>query len=92
MNALNALMFAILGAAFEVLPVLFPSWFPRNGPDQASTRALWLSFMGAAQVALGVGYLAYAYGLPIFSRFASAVSESGQAALPLPAVRSVTGR
>jgi hypothetical protein len=92
MNALNALTFVMLGAAMEALPILFPSWFPRNSADQASTRALWLSFMGAAQAALGLGYLAHAYMLPIYSRFASTVPASGQAALPLPAARSVTGR
>ena len=92
MNALNALTFAILGAAMEVLPVLFPSWFPRCGADQASARALWLSFMGAAQIVLGTGYLVHAHLLPFLARFASSVPASGQNALPLPAARGVTGR
>jgi hypothetical protein len=92
MNALNALTFAVLGATMEVLPVLFPSWFPRHSADQASTRALWLSFMGATQVAIGVGYMVLAYALPVFARLASSVPASGQNALPLPAARSMSGR
>ncbi|HEY5079821.1 MAG TPA: hypothetical protein VII43_08235 [Opitutaceae bacterium] len=90
MNAQNALTFAILGAAMEILPVLFPSWFPRCSADHASTRALWLSFMGAIQIALAVGFILGGHVFPFFARFAS--TASGRNALPLPSARGLTSR
>jgi hypothetical protein len=54
MNALDALVFAALGAVMEILPKAFPSWFPPTGSDQASARALWLALMGVVQISIGV--------------------------------------
>jgi uncharacterized membrane protein YoaT (DUF817 family) len=85
-------MFALLGAAMELLPVLFGSWFPRNGADQASARALWLGFMGGAQMALGAGFLIQAYLVPWVARVARFETAVKAGALPLPVARGASGR
>jgi hypothetical protein len=41
MNALNALIFFLLGVAMETLPAAFPSMFPRTCADQASLSSLF---------------------------------------------------
>lgn len=92
MNALNAIIFAALGSVMEILPKVFPSWFPPTGSDQSSTRALWLGLMGAVQITLAVGFIVRAYLVPgIFRIFSSARgAESGN--LALPATRGITVR
>jgi hypothetical protein len=91
MNAVNALIFAALGSVMEVLPAAFPSWFPPSGSDQASARALWLSFMGAVQISIGLGVIVRFQVLPFALRLLAMVPrESGT--LALPNARSVTGR
>jgi hypothetical protein len=84
MNALNALAFAAMGAVMEALPRIFPAWFPPTGSDQSSTRALWLTLMGAVQISLGAGFIFRAHFVPLFIRaFSSApATESGTFALP----------
>src|SRR5271170_5756645 len=89
MNFLNAMIFALVGTAMEVIPALFPSWFPGNGADQSSARMIWLDFMGAAQIALGAGYVIRVHLIPAFVSIVSAV-PSGES-IPLPAARAVTG-
>jgi len=89
MNFLNAMIFALMGTAMEVIPALFPSWFPRSSADQASARILWLGFMGAAQIGLGAGYVIRVHVLPAFASIISAV-PSGES-IPLPAARALTG-
>ncbi len=91
MNAANALIFAILGSLMEMLPKAFPSWFPPSGSDQASARALWLSFMGALQITVGVGFVLRYHVVPVALRLLSMV-PSGSGSLALPSARSVTGR
>jgi hypothetical protein len=91
MNAANALVFAILGSVMEMLPRAFPSLFPHSGPDQASARALWLSFMGALQVTVGVGFVVRYHVVPSALRLLSHV-PTGSGSLALPSARSVTGR
>jgi hypothetical protein len=91
MNALNALVFAAFGAAMEILPKAFPSWFPPTGSDQASARAIWLLFMGAVQISFGVGFIVRAHVVPFVHGILSVVpGESGTLALPNP--RGVTTR
>jgi hypothetical protein len=91
MNAANALIFAVLGSVMEMLPMAFPSWFPPSGSDQASARALWLSFMGAVQITVGVGFVVRFYVVPFGFRLLSLVpTESGS--LALPSARSVSSR
>jgi hypothetical protein len=92
MNTLNALTFGILGLVMEIVPLLFPSWFPRNSADQASARALWLGLMGAVQVALAAGFIVRSHVLPVFARLASSVPAGRQSSLPLPVARGVSGR
>jgi hypothetical protein len=86
MNALNAVVFAALGSSMEILPKIFPSWFPPTGSDQSSTRALWLALMGAVQIAIGLGFIVRAHVIPGFQRvFSSArATEPGTLALPNP--------
>jgi hypothetical protein len=91
MNALNALVFAALGSAMEILPKAFPSWFPPTGCDQASARAIWLALMGAVQISVGVGYIVRAHVIPFVHGIVSVgPAESGTLALPSP--RGVTTR
>jgi hypothetical protein len=92
MNALNAILFAALGSAMEVLPKFFPSWFPPTGSDQSSTRALWLSLMGAVQIALGVGFVVRAHVIPGFIRFFSSARASDSGTFAIPTSRGVTVR
>jgi hypothetical protein len=92
MNAQNALIFTFIGSVMEFLPVLLPSWFPRNCADQASTRALWLGVMGAAQIAMGVGFIIWAHALPAFARIFSGVPAGEQLPLPLPSSGVAAGR
>jgi len=84
-------MFALLGAAMELLPLLFASWFPRSGADEASARALWLGLMGGAQMALGAGYLIQAHLVPWVAR-AAKFEPAKAGSLPLPAARGASGR
>jgi hypothetical protein len=91
MNALNALLFALLGFAMESLPHLFPTWFPRNCADRDSTQALWLAFVGGTQVAIGAAFIGWVHILPALAR-AIRTSPAGEAGtLPLPVARGMTG-
>ena len=90
MNALNALIFTLVGAAMEILPAALPSMLPRVGADQASTRALWLDFMGTVQVGVGVGYIVWAHAVPVLARLIAPADDLESAALP--AARGLAGR
>jgi hypothetical protein len=92
MNALNALVFTAFGSAMEILPKVFPSWFPPTGSDQASTRALWLALMGAVQISIGVGFIIRAHLVPAVYRLISSVPAQESGALALPGARGVTTR
>jgi hypothetical protein len=92
MNAMNAVVFAALGSVMEILPRLFPSWFPPTGSDQSSTRALWLAVMGALQMALGAGFIVRCHLVPAIFRIFTHGSATEQGALALPSARVVTGR
>ena len=92
MNTRNALIFALFGSVMEILPAIFPSWFPRNCADQASARALWLGFMGEVQIALGAGYILQAQLLAILARSAALAPAGKSGSLALPAARGAAGR
>jgi hypothetical protein len=92
MNALNALVFAALGSVMEVLPSIFPSWFPPTGSDRSSTRALWLALMGVVQITLGVGFIVRAYVVPGFFRIVSRTPAATSGTLALPHARGATVR
>jgi len=92
MNASNAVIFALVGAAMELLPRLFPSWFPPSGGDQSSGRALWLGVMGALQFGLGFGYIVRLQIVPLAMRLLSAMPAGERGSLALPNPRGVTGR
>ena len=91
MNALNALVFAALGAAMKILPKAFPSLFPPTRSDQDSARALWLAFMGAVQITVAVGFIVRAHFIPMGLRLVSMV-PAGSGTLALPSPRGVTTR
>jgi hypothetical protein len=91
MNALNALVFAALGSAMEILPKAFPTWFPSSGSDQASARAIWLLVMGAVQITVGVGFIVRAHVVPFVHGILSVV-PAGSGTLALPNPRGVTIR
>jgi len=76
----------------EVLPKVFPSWFPPTGADQSSTRALWLALMGAVQITLGLGFIIRAHVVPGVYRIFSSAPAAGAGALALPHARGVTVR
>ena len=90
MNAPNAVIFAVIGAAMELLPRLFPSWFPPSGADQSSGRALWLGVMGVLQLGLGLGYIIRLQLVPFTMRILSAVPAGERGSLALPNPRGVS--
>lgn len=92
MNALNALVFAALGTAMEVLPKAFPSWFPHVGADSANARALWLDLMGAVQILLGLGFIVWFHAIPTAARIVAMVPAGEAGALALPPARGVIAR
>jgi len=92
MNFANALVFAVLGWVLEMMPRAFPSWFPHAGSDGANSRALWLSLMGGVQMALGLGFIVRAYGVPAVLRLAAVVPSGEAPPLSLPGARGVTLR
>jgi hypothetical protein len=92
MNATNALAFAALGSLMELLPRVFPSWFPPTGADESSCRALWLAVMGATQITLGLGFLLTVHALPSFRRLFVRMPSTEAGTLVLPASRGITVR
>jgi len=91
-NGPNALIFALLGTAMGLLPALAPSWFPPNGADGTSARALWLDTMGAVQVALGLGHLVGARFVPAALRVLRAIPASDLGAFAVPDPHTVVAR
>jgi hypothetical protein len=73
----------------EVLPKVFPSWFPPTGSDQSSTRALWLALMGAVQISIGMGFIVRAHVVPAVLRVFSSAHAAEPGALALPSPRGV---
>ena len=91
MNSLNALAFAALGLAMRVAPWALPASFPRTGAYESSTSALWMAFMGAVQVGIGVAYLSRAHVVPALVRLISSAPAEVRGA-PVPAARGAAGR
>jgi hypothetical protein len=91
MNGVNAAIFALIGAGMELLPRLFPSWFPPTGGDQSNTRALWLAVMGVTQIGLAAGYGFRAYVVPFTLRVVSSVPATERTPLALPNPRGASG-
>ena len=87
MTAFNAIAFAVLGAAMEALPRLFPAWFPLSA-DGSNARALWLSTMGAVQITLGSGSLLLATVVPALRRLAARLQPTGEAAAAIADTRT----
>lgn len=92
MNLLNALIFAAVGSVMDLLPAVFPLWFPPNGADQSSARALWLDTMGVVQIALGVGYLVRTQILPAAVRLLLAAPAGNREQIALTNPHAVAGR
>jgi hypothetical protein len=92
MNDLNALIFGLIGTSMELLPRVFPSWFPPTGADQASARALWLDVVGAVQIGMGAGYILRAHFVPAVLRIFSAVPAGDRGTLALSDPRILAGR
>jgi hypothetical protein len=92
MNIINALVFSAIGSLMEILPRVFPSWFPVTHADQASCRALWLDLMGVVQMTLGLGYLLRTHVAPAALRVLSPEREAEPGTLALPSPRGVTHR
>jgi hypothetical protein len=91
MNAANALIFAVLGSAMEILPRLFPGWIAHQGGDCGAARALWLAVMGTVQIGLGLGYLVRAHLVPLSVRLLSSAPVGDAEAIALSTTRSATG-
>ncbi len=91
MNPANALGFLASGALMGLLPRLFPGWFPPNGFDGTSARALWMEAMGLVQGALGATYLVKNYLiLPVLRWSASRPAPAEKpASIMLPGVGGV---
>ncbi len=56
MNFTNAVGFVVFGIISLLLPTIAPAWFDHVAVDGASTRALWVQFMGVLQCGIGLGY------------------------------------
>lgn len=69
MNTGNACGFFILGLAMWLLPIWAPDYFPANGLDGTSTRALWLQTVGLAQAAIGMWFIASLGIVPAITRW-----------------------
>jgi hypothetical protein len=91
MNGPNAAIFALIGCVMEVVPRIFPSWFPPSGGDQSNARALWLAVMGATQIGLAVVYIVRSYVVPFTIRVVSSVPAGERGTLVLPHPRGVAG-
>ena len=92
MNATNALAFATLGSLMELLPRLFPAWFPPTGADASSCRALWLTLMGATQITVGLGFLLTTHAFPFVRRLVVRVPSAESGPLVLPESRGASIR
>jgi phosphate/sulfate permease len=90
MNALNALVFAAVGSAMELLPRLCPSLFPHGAAAETSSRALWVLVMGAVQIVIGLGFLFWSRVLPLSYRLVSAAHASHPALALAPAPTAPT--
>ena len=87
MNAKDAILFALLGAAMEVVPRAFPGWFPHSAGGAGNASAAWLMVMGAVQFAIGAGVLA---GMAAVSgRLQALVQGRAHDGLAVPAPRAV---
>lgn len=69
MNTGNACGFFLLGLAMWMLPVWAPEYFPANGLDGSSTRALWLQTVGVVQALIGVWFIASLGLVPAIARW-----------------------
>ena len=92
MNAANALIFAVLGSAMELLPRVFPGWFAHQGDNSGVARALWLSVMGAIQLGLGLGWVVRAHLVPLSVRVLSSAPVGDAEAIALSNSHRVAGR
>lgn len=92
MNAANAVIFAFLGLAMELLPRVFPGWFSHLDADCAGARILWLEVMGWVQMGLGLSHVVRTHLVPLSERVLSPAPVGGAEVLALSNTRSVAGR
>ena len=92
MNVLNSLVFTVLGASMEMLPRVFPSWFPHSGADSANARTVWMGLMGAVQIFLGLGFIVRIHLLPLMARVIAMAPAGEAGALALQNPRGATVR
>jgi hypothetical protein len=83
-SAINAFLFVTMGSGMGLLPVLFPSWFPPTGGDEASARALWLELMATVQIGLGLSFLVRERVMPFAARLVSFIRSSDTGAVQVP--------
>jgi hypothetical protein len=65
----NALVFVFFGLVMWLLPTFVPSWFPANGIDGFSTRALWTQAMAVVQGGIGFAFLTRHTFIPALDRW-----------------------
>jgi hypothetical protein len=92
MNAANALIFAVLGAAMELLPKAFPGWFLHLDGGCSGARELWLRVMGTVQLGLGLSHFVRAHLVPLSVRILGPANAGGSEVLALSNTRSAAGR
>jgi hypothetical protein len=90
MNAANALIFAVLGAAMELVPKAFPGWFLHLDGDCSGARELWLRVMGMVQIGLGLSHFVRTHFVPLSVRILA--PAGGSEVLALSNTRSAAGR
>jgi hypothetical protein len=92
MKDLDAIMFALIGSIMELLPLAFPSWFPRAGGEVAGSRVLWLEAMGAVQIGLGASFMVGVHLVPALARIFSSIPAGERESISLPDPRAVAGK
>jgi len=73
LDASSASLFFLFGSVMEILPSLFPGWFPRTGLDGSNSQALWLHVMGGVQAAIAIAYFGRQVVFPHTARLAHTI-------------------
>lgn len=85
MTIRDAWGFLLFGLMMGCLPMIAPAWFVPTGIDGASTRALWLEFMGLVQTAIGGGRVLWQLAVPALVRWLTYVPQTMAPVVPFNA-------
>jgi hypothetical protein len=92
MNLANAFVFLVMGTVMEVLPGVFPAWFPRTGLDGTSASSLWLHLMGFVGTGISTVFCLARYAVPAVlnrMRTAKGAAAAGRGGFIITGARSL---